>query len=114
MKKLILILMLLCCGFLYAETETFYTGDTIAFSLKKDDVSSLFALPHQTIVSIIPYKEGFILKTKKEEDYLEYYITEQDSMYLYKLNLKNRQYERYRFTFEKITPNKFTIEYSKD
>ena len=105
MKKLFLILMLLCCGFLYAETKTFRVNYTYRIGNVKGISESSY--PVWFITAILPYENGYILKMSKLSDEnrnVEYFITK--GFFFYSYNDKGHC----KCTVIDIKPNEFTVE----
>ena len=106
MKRLFLILLLLSCGFLYAETKTFYVSDYILFS--KDEPDEV--LVPKTIKAILPYSDN-VYVTKLDD--LEIVIDKQFLFYVqfYRFDKEKLDpvYDVYQCNFESAGPNYFKI-----
>ena len=110
MKRLFLILMLTCCGFLYAETKTYKTGSMINFSMTEPNIEHSLELPQYKINAVIPYENGYLLKYigKKDNCYYEIFITKGFTFYSYSYPEKNIVY--YECKVIDVNPNEFTVD----
>lgn len=111
MKKVILVLMFLCCSFLYAETEVAKVNSWYGISFQ-EKLEKIYYDPFY-ITSILPYQNGYVMKLQNEEDgrIFEYFITEGFIFYIAKpSNVSITGKIIYKCKIINIKPNEFTFE----
>lgn len=108
MKKIALILMLLCCSFLYAQTRTYSVTDGINICLLEKTYHAYYNT--RNIYAILPYEDGYIVKLRdiQNERVYEYYIYKGFVFYTYRLI--SDEYKYYKCTVIDTKPNEFTVE----
>ena len=70
MKRLFLILLLLCCGFIYAEQKSYKVTDGFYFSL--DEPRKDYQVKMDVIKAVYPYESAYIIKTSNYEFYIDF------------------------------------------
>ena len=117
MKKLILFLLLLSCGFLYAETRTYVTGDSLErFCFNKSEKWTMMDYDFsKDIFAVLPYEGGCLLKLSHKD-------TVTSERYIYKglkfytltdtLDKETRKttLHYHECTIIDIKPNEFTVD----
>lgn len=104
MKKLFLVLMLICCSSLYAKTKTFVTNGGYYMGDYKTRSGSSYAM--WVITAILPYENGYVMKISKLHDdrKIEYFITKGFYFYV------GEEGKAYKCVIADIQPNLFTAE----
>ena len=115
MKRLFFILVLMCCGFIYAETETYSVDSTIDFTVKKSNFFKDYSFASKTILAVLPYESGFVLKLQSKDNVVsEYYIYKGFLFYTYSSKYDTVQkkdiYTYYECKIIDIKPNEFTVD----
>lgn len=114
MKKLILILLLLSCGLLYAETRTYHVEDNVFVNFQKEKRALSYST--KTIISILPYEKGYVLKWVSDKDMCtEYFITNGFTFYTHDYVCEPYKDSEWCYIFYEckvidIKPNEFTVD----
>jgi len=116
MKKLVLFLLLLSCGLLYAETRTYFTGDSLnRFNFKKPEKWSAMDSFSSDIFAVLPYEGSYLLKLScKGTVTSERYIYKGLKFYILTDTLDKETYittlHYHECTITDIKPNEFTVD----
>ena len=110
MKKIVLILMLLCCSFLYAQTRTYSVTDGINVCFSEKDCKLYYSYKTRNIYAILPYESSYVMKLRdiQNERVYEYFIFK--GFTFYTCRLISDVYKYYKCTVIDTKPNEFTVE----
>ena len=114
MKKIVLVLMLLCCSFLYAENKTFKVNHYYDISFEEETSEERYT--NYFVRAILPYDYGYIVKlfnTKTKID-IEYLVARGTSFYYLEREYNYKPSSLFDVVFYKCTvidtkPNKFIV-----
>ncbi len=116
MKKLFIILILMYCGFLYAETKTFRVEDYIEFAFERPvELVLSSGFYSKRINAIIPYNQDYIMKWSDKNLLLSEIYIHKGFVFFTCLKEYNETYRKDIYTYYEcritdIKPNEFTVD----